>query len=627
MADEKTRYCPRCGHETDDPYCPNDGTATVSHEIAGPAALASFSAGSIIDGRYRVLHELGRGGFGAVYAAEHTGTGQEIALKVMLVGGADADRAAVRRFYKEAQVTARLRHPNTVRVFDVAQTDEGALYIAMELLNGPTLEDVLRDLGAQGTAMTERQALDIAIPALRSLGEAHAMDLVHRDLKPANIMLSEVIDDDPIVKVLDFGIARTRDSSLTGQGTALGTPAYMSPEQCLGRTVDGRSDIYALGVIIYRCLAGRTPFDDRNPLTIMYKHAHEPPKELITQAKSAVTPGLNACVMRALSKKVEDRFASAKDMRAALTAVREGTWRADMDGQDAASTATLARAVAQSERPLPPGDTVPYGEDALSDTEALSILDGDTADALEQRGRTVAYVDDAGNESQSAATMAQPALSEALAASAPAPSHPETAEVALPAGGLGSSESEASKSNGMKIAMLVVGGLAAFAGVALVLSSGGTTDDDAAASGVVKESKAAAGQAQAPTNKPENAPGGKGKAAKESAAEPAAVEPKVQPDAGGNTVVTKAEADAGTTGADAESTVAAKPKQPAAKPAKNARKERRKARRGRRARTKRAAAPPPPPVRVAAPPPPPPRPKPQPKPKPKPKPTRPIALD
>ena len=373
------RYCPVCGQDTPAPYCPDDGTATV---VRGPVSLDAtrLEAGHIIEGRYRVRGVLGRGGFGAVYEAEHTGTGQMVAIKVMLADLSEHNVQAVRRFYKEAQVTAQLRHPNTVRVFDVGQTSEGALYIAMERLHGPTLEDVLRELGAQGTAMSERQALDTAIPILRSLAEAHFVDLVHRDLKPANIMLTEVADEEPVVKVLDFGIARTRDSSLTGQGTALGTPAYMSPEQCMGGKVDGRSDLYSLGVILYRCVTGRTPFDDPNPLTVMYKHAHAPPPDPRQVAKSQLSEGTVVCILKALCKKADDRFPTARAMRLALEAVRDGQWEHGLEHRDLTArdrSVVARRRAAQGAAVASPGMTRPYGgahDLGDADTQALEPM-------------------------------------------------------------------------------------------------------------------------------------------------------------------------------------------------------------------------------------------------------------
>ncbi|MCO4760505.1 MAG: protein kinase [Myxococcales bacterium] len=373
MSDAPTiRFCPQCGTESTAAYCDNDGTRTVARRDLA-AGTAKLEIGQVVSERYRITGMLGRGGFGAVYAAEHTGTGQAIALKVMVVGdGGAPDVGAVRRFYKEAQVTAQLRHPNTVRVFDVGQTHTGALYIAMELLHGDTLEERLVAQAAQGQVLGQWPAIDMAIAVLRSLGEAHSRELVHRDLKPANIILSEVTaDEEPIPKVLDFGIARTQDSSLTGQGTALGTPAYMSPEQCMGGKIDGRSDVYSLGVILYRCVTGRLPFDDRNPLTIMYKHAHAAPPPVSEASRVALQPGFVAVVERALAKAPDDRFATAKSMRSALEALQRGPQAVD-------SSRTEKYAVDQQPDALPAGSEI----DHFGDTVASDVLQTKNKTAL-----------------------------------------------------------------------------------------------------------------------------------------------------------------------------------------------------------------------------------------------------
>jgi len=273
--------------------------------------------GDIVEGRYRITGVLGRGGYGAVYSAEHTGTKQKVAIKMLMGGGEGHDEGEIRRFYREAQVTANLRHPNTVRVFDVGQTQDQALFIAMELLHGPTLEKVLRNHASEGRVATEAEAIDVGIAVLKSLSEAHGQGLVHRDLKPANIMITEV-DGERIIKVLDFGIARPQESSLTETGSSLGTPGYMSPEQCRADPIDGRSDLYSLGVILYRCVAGKLPFVHSNPMTLMFMHISHPPPDLAAAAQTPLTQGFLRCVQRALAKDPAERFQSARDMRLAL---------------------------------------------------------------------------------------------------------------------------------------------------------------------------------------------------------------------------------------------------------------------------------------------------------------------
>jgi len=317
------RRCPICRAETTAEFCAVDGTPTLLPTRATRDALG-YRAGEVVGDRYRIVGPLGRGGFSAVYAAEHTGTKQPVALKVLTLDAGAASDDAVRRFFVEARVTAQLRAPNTVRLFDVGQDKDGSLYLAMERLDGPTLEAALRAVHASGGALSEAQAIDIAVPVLRSLQEAHARGLVHRDLKPANLILARSeMDDAPVVKVLDFGIARSQDSAQTQAGIALGTPAYMSPEQCEGLALDGRSDLYALGVVLWTCVCGRPPYQHESPLGLMYLHRHGTLPDLLTSARVPLSEAFRAALCKTLSKEAADRFADAAAMRAALQAIRQ----------------------------------------------------------------------------------------------------------------------------------------------------------------------------------------------------------------------------------------------------------------------------------------------------------------
>jgi serine/threonine protein kinase len=316
-----TRYCPRCGLATADALCARDGTATIERTSIDLNAM-QFRPGDVLASRYRIVKLLGRGGYGAVFAAEHTGTGQPVALKLLASDPNQLGDENQRRFFREAAITARLRHPNTVRVHDFGQAENGALFMALELIEGPTLAQKQHEFSKRGKAMPELQAIDMAIAVLRSLGEAHTADLVHRDLKPANIMYAAVPGEDPVVKVLDFGIVRARDSSLTASGTALGTPEYMSPEQCSGEPMDGRSDLYSLGVILFECVTGRLPFLDENPLRVMMMQLSSPPPDVRMFARTPLTDGFVDIVNNVLAKNPLVRFADARQMRAALETVR-----------------------------------------------------------------------------------------------------------------------------------------------------------------------------------------------------------------------------------------------------------------------------------------------------------------
>lgn len=309
------RTCLQCGRETDDLHCPADGMATYV-QGARPAS-AVLTEGTVFAARYRINGVLGRGGMGAVYDAQHTGTGHAVAIKTLLLDSA-GDVTALRRFFQEARMTAALQHPNTVRVFDFGQSDEGVVYLAMERLRGETLADLQVRLDAQHKRMTQEEAGRIAIDVLRSLAEAHQAGLVHRDLKPANIYLHDMGTGERVVKVLDFGIAKSNDAHLTKTGTSIGTPSYMSPEQVMSGEVDGRSDLYALGVILYGCVVGTLPFQADSSYSMMMKHVAEPAPDLNALRLPGITPAFASIVQKAMEKKPEDRFATAQAMRVAL---------------------------------------------------------------------------------------------------------------------------------------------------------------------------------------------------------------------------------------------------------------------------------------------------------------------
>ncbi len=321
MTEAISRLCTECGRHTPDLICAQDDSATVIVRRYDPNAV--LQPGMVVAERYRLLGVLGRGGYGSVYAAEQVTTGQEVALKVLKHDFDGPDDGTVRRFFREARVTAALMHPNTIRVFDVGQTEAGAFYIAMERLKGPTLEEVLHDRFAESKVLSEVEVIDIAVPVLRSLQEAHGRKLVHRDMKPANIVLANYGGGETLVKLLDFGIALTAGSSLTTSGMALGTPAYMSPEQCEAITIDGRSDLYSLGIILYRCVTGDVPFSDRNPVAIMQSHLMSPVPDVRGRAGTPLSDALVAVINRALAKECADRYADASEMRIALESARK----------------------------------------------------------------------------------------------------------------------------------------------------------------------------------------------------------------------------------------------------------------------------------------------------------------
>lgn len=322
MSQRVRRYCPICGARSTAEHCPIDGAATLVRPLFAKDAL-TYMPGDMIAGRYRIEGALGRGAYGAVYSARHTGTDQSVALKMLtLTADGSQGEEHVQRFFREARATARLRHVNTVRVFDVGQTGEGPLFLAMELLQGPALSKFLRREFSAGRTMSEAHAVDLAVPILRSLGEAHRAALVHRDVKPGNIVLHRGADDETIVKVLDFGIARAAGSHLTETGQSLGTPAFMSPEQAQGHHLDGRSDLYAVAVLMYLCATGKLPFLSDDVVALMYMHVNDPAPDPRSVGGGQLSDRFVQALLRALSKLPGDRFDDAQAMRLEFEALR-----------------------------------------------------------------------------------------------------------------------------------------------------------------------------------------------------------------------------------------------------------------------------------------------------------------
>ena len=269
----------------------------------------------ILGGRYRVEHELGRGGMAKVYRGEDTVLGRTVAVKILAPQFAD-DPNFVTRFRREAQAAARISNQNLVSVFDTG-SDDGVHYIVMEFVEGKTLAEFL---AGGGRIMPER-AIDIATDVCRALEAAHAQGVIHRDIKPGNIMLNARGD----VKVTDFGIARMTTTAETVAQTAAvrGTAAYLSPEQAQGQPVDGRTDIYSLGCVIYEMVAGRPPFTGDSPVTVASKQVLEqpvPPSKL----NRDVSPDLDAVILRAMAKNPENRYQTAEELRDDLERVRRG---------------------------------------------------------------------------------------------------------------------------------------------------------------------------------------------------------------------------------------------------------------------------------------------------------------
>ena len=282
-------------------------------------ATTDMEPGTVLDGRFEILDEIARGGFGMVYRARQMNVDREVAVKTIPPESLH-HTDVVERFKREAKLASRLSHPNTVTIHDYGQHGE-TLFLVMEFLEGEDLADVL----SRTPKLPRERILRISRQVLRSLAEAHQYNIIHRDLKPENIFLSNIGHESDFVKVVDFGIAKLTgpDQSsaeagrkLTIEGNTVGTPTYMAPEQAAGGDVDARSDIYALGVIMWEMACGHAPYESDEPAAVMRNHIFEDVPRFDTGELQG--SWLESVVLRALSKEKEDRFADAQAFLRAL---------------------------------------------------------------------------------------------------------------------------------------------------------------------------------------------------------------------------------------------------------------------------------------------------------------------
>jgi eukaryotic-like serine/threonine-protein kinase len=310
--------CPTCGTEypSDERFCPRDGSALRT--LDGGTEII----GSIIAERYHVIRKLGEGGMGRVYLAEHVKMGRMSAVKVMNRMMAQ-DPDAISRFNREAANASRISHQNVAQVYDFGETSEGLIYLAMEYVEGAPLTDILQRTGALPPA----RAAEIVRQTGEALAVAHDMGIVHRDLKPDNIMITQARDGGDLVKVVDFGIAKANVEAqkVTKTGLVIGTPEYMSPEQIAGDPLDGRSDIYSLGLVAFNILTGRLPFFSKTAQESVIMRLTEPPRRLAEiRPQVPWSPAVQAVMDRALQRDAALRYASASEFGRALSAaVRE----------------------------------------------------------------------------------------------------------------------------------------------------------------------------------------------------------------------------------------------------------------------------------------------------------------
>src|SRR5947207_6266190 len=343
--------CPRCGRQYPNEVlvCPSDHTPLQADATIADVPLDPL-LGRVFEGKYRLEERLGGGGMGTVYRATHLLIDRQVALKVLsqrFVG----DETAQQRFRREARAAGRMQHPNAVTVTDFGATGDGYFYIVMELLEGRTLRDLL----AREAPLDPARAVSIMLQASAAVGAAHQAGLIHRDLKPANIFIEQRSNLPAVVKVLDFGVAKfvveehdDEYKTLTQVGAIIGTPRYMSPEQCSGAApLTPASDVYSLGIILYEMLTGAVPFSAETPLAVALKQVSEPPRPP-SEIVPSIPPELERVVLHALVKEPRARPADAHELHRELHAVASNLGLEHSDSTLAPSLADLRNAGTES---------------------------------------------------------------------------------------------------------------------------------------------------------------------------------------------------------------------------------------------------------------------------------------
>jgi eukaryotic-like serine/threonine-protein kinase len=303
MAKKKCPACSQLFAETA-VFCPNDGKRLVDDEESPDKFV-----GLVLDAKYQVERLIGKGGMGNVYEAKHLHMGLPVAVKILhphLV----TDSTAVERFRREARSARTVNHPNAISIMDFGVTSDNVLYLVMELINGISLQEVLK----RETTIESSRAVKIMRQVCLAVDVAHQKSIIHRDLKPDNILILDYGKDTEKVKVIDFSIAKMKESgkdpNLTSAGVVVGTPQYISPEQAQGLELDNRSDIYSMGIILYQMLTGNVPFTGKTSAMLLMQHIQAKPKSP-REIKPEIPIKLEQSVLKSLSKQAKDRQQSA----------------------------------------------------------------------------------------------------------------------------------------------------------------------------------------------------------------------------------------------------------------------------------------------------------------------------
>jgi len=312
--------------------------------------------GRLLAEKFKIVSLIARGGMGKVYKAEQAPLGRACAIKVLTPPDASATEDEFhKRFFLEASIGAKLTHPNTVTIFDYGKTDDGIYFIAMEFLEGKTLARVLKEEGPFG----EERTTHVARQVCRSLREAHALGVIHRDLKPANVYLVGHGDENDVVKVLDFGLVKNVESEtedLTQTGLFMGSPKYMSPEQIRGEHCDGRTDVYALGVMMYEMLTGKVPYDKAKQVETLLAHVNEKLPEMRDKKPDLqISEHLETVVLRCLAKNPDERFNGMAEVLESLKLTGSGSATGTRELEALRTSASFT----PQPSPLPPSGSIP----------------------------------------------------------------------------------------------------------------------------------------------------------------------------------------------------------------------------------------------------------------------------